>query len=449
MEYKQITEQLDIYTGQILEALEIVRDFIIEKKLILTGGQAIDSALRLRGSSIYSAEDIPDYDVFSTNHAADAYELSVRLFNHFGSEVKPQAIRALHPTTMRVRIHFTAVADITYAPKSVFDSIPTLNYNNMKIRSPLHQRMDMHRALSFPFDDPPLETIFNRFKKDITRFELIDSVYPISFDLEILKILTITKHSIKLPKVTENATYAIGGIIGYSQIWNVFAGAIKTADEVIIPMKSKILSNNVIKFDWLGQLEKLPVITLYTQKPEELIRLITKGDKPLKIEQFNPYMDFHPRCYKLYYKAHIIEIYDTDDRLLSCVKVGNNFIVCNQYTLSYYLYKYFLEKNEYYLALYNSLLNILKNTSEVEDNPLLGLSTTTIGETNYSPSYINLINMAKEKIGEESQFEQYVLPENYYITSENKNKLPEFNYVGNVLFELNGEIKNKINIWNK
>ena len=66
----------------ILEAIDIVKEFIIDKQLILYGGQSIDFALRLKGDYIYTDDVIPDYDFYSFNHFNDAYELGLILFNY-------------------------------------------------------------------------------------------------------------------------------------------------------------------------------------------------------------------------------------------------------------------------------------------------------------------------------------------------------------------------------
>jgi len=159
-------------------ANELVKAFIIEKGLILYGGQAIDYALRLKGSGIYSEEQMPDYDVYSPTSVHHAYELADRL--HAAGFKDVGAIRAIHVTTMRVRTDFIYVADITYAPPSVFGSLPVLSYAGMSVIHPDYQRTDMHQGFCYPYNSPPREDVCHRFAKDLARLRLLDEFYPIT-----------------------------------------------------------------------------------------------------------------------------------------------------------------------------------------------------------------------------------------------------------------------------
>ena len=110
-------------------ALDLVIKFIVDKKLILKGGQAIDYSLRLKKSKLYEDNAVPDYDFLSSNHYQDAIELGNTLCKANLPNVS--IINAMHPTTMRVRINFITVADITYCPKNILSKLKTLKYNNI------------------------------------------------------------------------------------------------------------------------------------------------------------------------------------------------------------------------------------------------------------------------------------------------------------------------------
>jgi hypothetical protein len=161
-------------------ALDIVREFIVERKLILYGGLAIDYALRLRGSRIYPDEERPDFDVYSPRSVEDAYDLADRLykagFNNVG------AIRAIHAQTMRVKTDFVFVADISHIPADVFASLPYVEYRGIRVLHPDYQRMDLHLAFCFPFRSAPREDVFHRWKKDLRRFNIVDKCYPVTVE---------------------------------------------------------------------------------------------------------------------------------------------------------------------------------------------------------------------------------------------------------------------------
>ena len=159
-------------------ANELVKAFIIEKRLILYGGQAIDYALSLKGSGIYPEGQTPDYDVYSPNSVQDAYELASRL--HAAGFKDAGAIRAIHVTTMRVRTDFIYVADLSYAPPAVFASLPVLSFAGMLVLHPDYQRADMHLAFCFPYNSPPREDVCHRFAQVLPRLRLLDEFYPIT-----------------------------------------------------------------------------------------------------------------------------------------------------------------------------------------------------------------------------------------------------------------------------
>ncbi len=180
---------------EILRAIEIVKDFIRSKQLILYGGTAIDMALRLKGHKLYEDDAMPDLDFVSWKSAEHSYELSDILFNAGFNEAR--SIVAIFLTTMKNDIgDNNFVADIKYLPKSVFDVIPTLMYDGMKFVHPLWQFLDVHSALSFPFDNPPTEVIFDRWTKDIKRFNMMLQHYPVEFP----KINSDTKINITVPE---------------------------------------------------------------------------------------------------------------------------------------------------------------------------------------------------------------------------------------------------------
>lgn len=162
----------------ISSALNHTKEFIRDKELILYGGLALDYALKAEGDiGIYRSTTLPDYDFMSPTN----YEHSIEL----GQQLKDMgflyvsSINAIHVTTRRIRVNFFFVADITYIPREIYDKIPFIIYDDLKVIHPIYQRMDLHSSLSFPFENPPQEVISHRIKKDFIRLGMIDSLYPI------------------------------------------------------------------------------------------------------------------------------------------------------------------------------------------------------------------------------------------------------------------------------
>jgi hypothetical protein len=180
--YEKIIFDNEIDKDAILTALEIVKLYIIKKKLILVGGMAIDFALRKKEKKLYPDNTLPDYDFFSPNFHHDAYNIANEL--HQAGLTRISVINAFHASTMRVRINFQTVADCTYVPKNVFDGLPTVSWENFRIIHPHYQMLNQHLALCQPYSGSPWETI-HRWKKDIKRFNILDKEYPIDDKYEI------------------------------------------------------------------------------------------------------------------------------------------------------------------------------------------------------------------------------------------------------------------------
>jgi hypothetical protein len=164
-------------------ALAVVRRFIVARKLLLYGGLGLDYALRLKHSRIYPDEERPDFDMLSARSVDDAYDLAEELAE-LGFP-KAEAIRAMHVQTVRVRVNFTAVADLSYAPPAVLSCIPRISYGlgeggAVDIIDPHWQFMDQHQAFCFPYRDPPREPVFHRFGKDLRRFNILLEHYPLA-----------------------------------------------------------------------------------------------------------------------------------------------------------------------------------------------------------------------------------------------------------------------------
>jgi hypothetical protein len=195
--YEKIVYENDINKDFNNKALTLVKKYIIENKLILTGGMAIDLALRTKQKKLYDDDALPDYDFYSTNHVKTAYEIGIMLFNNGLKNV--EVINAAHVTTMRVRVNFFTVADVTYIPERLYKKILTLSYSGFIFEHPHYKMINMHRSLSYPYENTPQEVIKHRWVKDVERFNLLFENFPIidqkvqcdTIDLKILEKLGV------------------------------------------------------------------------------------------------------------------------------------------------------------------------------------------------------------------------------------------------------------------
>jgi hypothetical protein len=197
--YEDIAMKRSPFYDSVMKALEIVKKFIVRNKRILAGGMSIDYALKIKtGKGIYDDDALPDYDFYSPAHNRDAYEIALWLYRQGFKDIS--VINALHPSTMKVRVAFQTVADITYVPADILENMPLLHYRGFIIIHPHVQMIDQHRALSFPYEKPPLETIKGgRPKKDMKRYDLFYEHYPLRIlNVENIGNIVKKKTSIKI-----------------------------------------------------------------------------------------------------------------------------------------------------------------------------------------------------------------------------------------------------------
>jgi hypothetical protein len=211
--YESIQEKKAEGYEDAMRALEIVKEFIVEKKRVLYGGMSVDISLKMAGHpGIYSDDVIPDYDFYSPEFEKDSYELADIL--HEAGFRNVNSIGAMHISSRRVRVNdVTVVADISYMPKSIYDEMPVQVYKRMRVVHPTFQRMDMHRAMSMPFENPPFEVFQHRIRKDVKRFKMLHEEYSLPVKSDAAKRCELDEIEVPLEFFSGGA---ISGVLAYN-----------------------------------------------------------------------------------------------------------------------------------------------------------------------------------------------------------------------------------------
>lgn len=391
-------------------ALTIVKKFIADRNLVLYGGQAIDYALRLIGKSLYSDVDRPDFDFYSPDNVKDAYELSREL--HMVGLPNVSVITALHVQTMRVRVDFETVADISFMPSSVFQKLQTLTYQEMKIIHPHWIRMDQHLAFCFPFNNFPREDVFHRYKKDLDRFNMLAEVYPFEDDAQ-LDVGTKSRQKV-----------SAGVHCGFS------------AHALLKKALDMLKTGKPADFHVIDLGEDQPACRILFEKPPE--------------DAKNPLMDWVPASTDKD-GEHLLYI---PHRKIAAVRLdGDIYITSVQYVLLYFLVHWHTTKREIYKAHYIDTLQmlneggklILNTTPDVVATSPFSFPINTVGAMEASDSFLlTMGRLAKDTGVDLSAFPwaQYIpdvsnLPQNYYPHRAGVIS-PKFNYMENKLFHMDG-----------
>jgi hypothetical protein len=394
--FEDIAEKASVYYNEVDRALAVVRDYIRNKDRILYGGMAIDLSLKLSGhKGIYADDAIPDFDFMSPEYYNDSNELANILFDKKFDNVS--AIHAIHLTSRRVRVNFIPVADITYIPRNIYEQIPTLVIpdgilKDIRIVHPDFQRLDMYRAICTPFEKPPGEVILQRTRKDMKRFRMLNTQYPIVTPK--LEIPATTK--LVIPKKYLDGL-VIGGSIAYGMFCKLSGMGCMNLDidkkniTLQYPLGWNILAN-IITDDFSTIVD------------------ILENDTGKTAVYKNKYLDdLRPRTiivdrYEIYDNyGRKLPVFDCNKVLSSWGLEGDmtNILICQaHYVLLYFLLKFYETSEPMWIWLHNSMFEIISHMEreppnvEYSDIPFY-ITAKTYGEKNWSPDYILSV---KEKI---------------------------------------------------
>lgn len=407
--YKLETIKKDPFYEPSLRGIEMVKQFIAQNDAVIYGGTAIDYALRLVGDKIYPDDmlAVPDLDFFLEDSVNKAYELA-QTFYDAGFE-SARAIKAQHIETMRVDVgdnHF--IADISRAPAEVLRIIPTVSYGGMRCVHPDWQRVDLHSSLAFPYDNPPTEVIFARWKKDIERFNLLDKHYPIE------SLGGDTDGS--LPRVELSAAVvararalpgAVTGWLAFSLYESLLTGrrsAGATADDQIVADKSAADG---------AQIDGQPAAVSFAGD-EVSVAYYEDFEAPAAFEGV---MGLAPeRLVGTVGGARLVG-YSVKGRLLSVRRIAGWTVCSAQYLLMWFLMMHYMALGGFletaipagvYKDYYVRLLEMVKSA---DAPPEFGLSIDVVGSENTNLSKIVQLSRDKAKLGIGAEI---ATPPNYY-----------------------------------
>uniref|UniRef100_A0A6C0E316 Poly(A) polymerase catalytic subunit domain-containing protein n=1 Tax=viral metagenome TaxID=1070528 RepID=A0A6C0E316_9ZZZZ len=176
MQVDQAQEKMNkrvVNTPEIKKMITIVEGFIKKKQLVCYGGISIN-ALLPDEDKIYNFDlELPDYDFFSPNALDDAKELTDLFYKMGYADVEAKS--GQHHGTFKVYVNFIGVADITYIPKELFNTVKAsaVKVNGILYTDANFLRMGMYLELSRPSGDT------DRWEKVLKRLTLINKYYPL------------------------------------------------------------------------------------------------------------------------------------------------------------------------------------------------------------------------------------------------------------------------------
>jgi hypothetical protein len=434
--YDDIIIRNDKFTIDTTIALGLVKKYICSNNLLIVGGMAIDFAMKLKGSKLYEDDILPDYDFYSPNHSTDAYKIAEQL-KKAGLE-NITVINANHISTMRVRVNYTVVADVTYIPKKIFDNLPFLVYRDIRFIHPHFQLIDQHRSLSRPYENKPWEVILYRWEKDIVRYDMIYKFYP-------LKSNEFTVSKIKL-----TCDRIINSIDFNGQCISGFAGLLyweHTAKKLGYKNNNPKLGK--ITLDAGGFIFQIPEqsngISLYSNNIIQLVNTIKRENSDVIQTQYKRFLDKLPHKFLLKFDLDQInkvsyEIFDNGGSMIGAHKTDIDIYIDNlQNIMSYMLTNIIINiiNNEsansyiYYIG-YITAQSIVKwagDNYKILPNKKIMVFLPTVcvyGDNEISDSYINSKRQFLESINERTPYK--VQPKTVFPETFVNNKIPNIYY---------------------
>ena len=170
---EEILDYESSHNIELLQALNIVKQFIIRKKRVCYGGTAMNALLPKKDKFYDPNFDLPDYDFLTPDINQDVKELVADLHNAGFSEVYHRV--GVHEGTKKIIVNYVAVADITSMDKGLYkiflDNSKTINKLHYTNENML--RMMMYLELSRPRGE------VSRWLKVFERLQLLNKHFKI------------------------------------------------------------------------------------------------------------------------------------------------------------------------------------------------------------------------------------------------------------------------------
>lgn len=443
-QYEKIIYDNNKYNINLNKCLDIAFEFIIKNNLILYGGTAIDYALKSIGEEgIYRKKNLPDYDVYSSNF----YETSIELANILYKKefINISAINALHLSSRKVRYNFMEVMDISYIPDSIFNKLPYLVYNNIKIIHPDFIRLDMHRSLFNSYLNYPLDNFTHRAKKDITRFNLINTHFPIKSNY----VVSNKSNTINIP-ITNLKNKCITGLLAFIIYINFYIEHVETTEKRNTKYDSNINIDNLKKYKIKSDKNNI-IITIPSCCSNMKISLYDKNfiDNLKKLDSNENKKYYIKYLDNIKFRHVITDLYEFLDsscnmlnaknikelatfkkiKWLENIKESDNiYLSCCHGVLQYFLCEYFMNKfnnndiYKIYRYLYSETINITKYFNEYLVEPFI-LMSTYYGENDINQQFLYLDSKHNAILNKDKDYLNYLntlLPEFGYYPENNK-----------------------------
>jgi len=310
-ETKTIKGKKQVNNEDVQKMLQIVEDFIINKKLICYGGTAINNILPKYAQFYQKDMEIPDYDFFSSSALDDAKELANIYYKHGYKDVEAKA--GVHKGTFKVFVNYIPIADITSLHIDLYKNLlnDSIKIAGIHYCPPNFLRMSMYLELSRPEGD------VSRWEKVYSRLQLLNFHYPMKETCKIYKNKIDTNiHTLVCNTLINHDAIFFGGYAYnlYNKFYNKksidnnsFDVLTDDIDKMALIIEEQLQQNNYTNFKKVQhpsvgevipqhiefQIDKQSVLYIYKPIACHNYNIVKIDDKEVKIATIDTILSFY------------------------------------------------------------------------------------------------------------------------------------------------------------
>jgi len=408
------------------DVINILKKFFKKNNLIVYGGYAQNDLIlkKNKNDGFYSEIDMPDYEIYSPDPIKHAMEIADILYDK--KYFNPKVDSAVHEGTYKIYCNLVNYSDISYLPKKIFDNMPTIKIDGIRMTHPHYMMTDAYRVYS------DLLTSGFRLSKTFFRMTKLFDYYPLDDNAE----YNIIEYNVS-KKIEEIKEFIRKKIIHHSKLIVIGHYAFN-----YYVKKTKLSKYEIKSFPYY-QL----ITTDYQNDVKKIYNILKKQYSDIKIKEYYPFVSWWDRRIEFSYKNQVIlKLYSNNKRCVPFKTSDKKFTLFGTIqTLIYFMlidYNYAIvtKNNESY-----NYLGMLVKLFKARDSYLNEFDLSVLDDSPFKEFTLNCYGKPVETLREATidaikrvksggSFKLFS-----YLPRGNKGKVPNFKFE-----EIGGnEIKDK------
>ena len=408
------------------DVIEIIKKYIKKRNLIVYGGYAQNDLIleKNKHDGFYNELDMPDYELYSYEPIKDAMAIADELYKK--KYFNPKVDSAIHEGTYKIFCNLINYSDISYLPKDVFDNMPTIKVDGIRMTHPHFMMTDAYRVYS------DLLTSNFRLTKTFTRMTKLFDYYPLDDNAQ-YNIIEY-KYNRKIEEIKELIRKKI---IHHSKLIVIGHYAFN-----YYVKKTKLSKYEIKNFPYYQLIS-----TDYNNDVKKIYKILKNQYSEIKTKEYYPFLSWWDKRIEFYYKNELIlKLYSNNKRCVPYIKSDKKYTLFGTtQTLLYFMfidYNYaIITKNKESYNYLGMLVKLFKardsyltefNITVLDDSPFKEFTLNCYGDPVEAmrEATINAINRVRQG----GSFKLFS-----YLPKGNKAKVPNYKYE-----EIGGnQIKNK------